>query len=505
MNFEAIKSVICLNLDFGSVLLNVLGIVGLIVVGALIITFIADWLIFIIDDKNGIFFKRKKQDDVEKLPERPKMLEQPAPEPTVTEEKEVVVEPTVDEQIEELSKNNKVDFEKARQEEEELKAKLALNNDGIIAEEETEEDDFDIEAAINKLKQQEQEYKEEKSKEIEERNNIIEEVQEQSNQEVEEPEDEEVDDDFDEEFKKIIEALNKNEEQDEADGIINNEEGVQLSMEEVQDNNVIEEQKPEEVQVEEEPVVEDAQEDFEAEKAALEEEIAKLRQELEDEREKLRQERVEAMEKAATLEGEKELLQQELEKAKQDNATLENAPLLSEQEYLDRLETLKERLKENEKQVRKNKKEFKPLERVKNTLERDKQKLRRREAIVAKQKVVLYGVNNFVDIDEEKAQKLAEDLDLLDGLRMSVQHCEEVMEANKDRYPILEQTYYILKQNNEQIKADIAETEEALRKIREAKEAEADVTVDAVEGTDNNTNNDTTTGSETITNTESNQ
>ena len=65
-----------------------------------------------------------------------------------------------------------------------------------------------------------------------------------------------------------------------------------------------------------------------------------------------------------------------------------------------------------------------------------------------------------------------------------------------------QQTYYILKQNNEQIKADIAETEEALRKIREAKEAEADVTVDAVESTDNKTN---ATGSEADTNTESNQ
>ena len=37
--------------------------------------------------------------------------------------------------------------------------------------------------------------------------------------------------------------------------------------------------------------------------------------------------------------------------------------------------------------------------------EKDKVKLRRKEALVAKQKVVLYGVNNYVDLDKEKAQK----------------------------------------------------------------------------------------------------
>ena len=131
---------------------------------------------------------------------------------------------------------------------------------------------------------------------------------------------------------------------------------------------------------------------------------------------------------------------------------------------------LKDRLKANEKQLRVCKKEYKPLERVNKTLNSDKQKLRRKEAIVAKQKVLLYGVNNYVDIDEEKAKKLAEDLDLLDGLRLSVQHCEEVMNANRDRFPILEQTYKILTETNKQILADIKECEEGLEAIRKAEE-----------------------------------
>lgn len=131
-----------------------------------------------------------------------------------------------------------------------------------------------------------------------------------------------------------------------------------------------------------------------------------------------------------------------------------------------RLEKLKERLKYNEKELKANRKEYMPLARVKKTLERDEQKLRRREAIVARKKVILYGVNNYVDIDEEKAKKLSEDLDLLDGLRLSVQHCEDVMATNKDRYPLLETTNQILVQVNRDLKDDIAEVQEAINNYK---------------------------------------
>lgn len=460
MNFEIVKGITCLNFDFGSVLLNVLGIIGLVVVGAFVITFVADWLIFICDDKNGIFFKRKRQEE-ERLPERPKMLAQPEPEQN---KKVYLEEPSVDAQIEELTKNNRVDFEKARQEEEELKAKVALNNRTAV--EEGDDDLDDIDHAINLLKQQEETYKQNKVKELEERNSIFAEAEKEDDEDLD---DSDLDDFDDEEFKRIMEALNKvDDEDDELDSVINDENGVQMAM----TDEELEPQK-EDSEVVGEPVVIDVtdekqeQAEFEAEKSALEAEIAKLRQELEESRESLIKEREEAAARANNLEDEKIMLEQELEKAKQEHVVTEEVvPMMSEEEYEVRIETLKERLKENEKQLRRSKKEFKPLERVKNTLERDKQKLRRREALVAKQKVVLYGVNNFVDIDEEKAQKLAEDLDLLDGLRMSVQHCEEVMENNKDRYPILEQTYNILSENNAQLRADIEEAEEALAKIK---------------------------------------
>jgi len=128
----------------------------------------------------------------------------------------------------------------------------------------------------------------------------------------------------------------------------------------------------------------------------------------------------------------------------------------------ERLDKLQNRLKINEKDLKANKKEFLPLSRVKKTLEKDQEKLRRREAVIARKKVILYGVNNYVDIDEDKAKKLSEDLDLLDGLRLSVQHCEDVMSANKDRYPILEKTNQILVEVNKDLKDDIAEIQNAI-------------------------------------------
>jgi len=131
-----------------------------------------------------------------------------------------------------------------------------------------------------------------------------------------------------------------------------------------------------------------------------------------------------------------------------------------------RLKVLQARLKANEKDLKTNRKEYLPLARVQKTLQKDQEKLRRREAIVARKKVILYGVNNYVDIDEEKAKKLSEDLDLLDGLRLSVQHCEDVMNANKDRFPILERTNKILVDLNKDLKSDIEEIKKAIEQYK---------------------------------------
>ena len=140
---------------------------------------------------------------------------------------------------------------------------------------------------------------------------------------------------------------------------------------------------------------------------------------------------------------------------------------MTEEECLARLATLEERLKTAKKDYRINQKEYRPLKKIMNELERNQVKLRRKDAVVAKQKVALYGVNNYVDIDKEKAEKLANELELLDGLRLSVQHCEEVIAANKDRYPILEHTNAILEEQIANLEADIETTNAVLAKIRE--------------------------------------
>ena len=164
------------------------------------------------------------------------------------------------------------------------------------------------------------------------------------------------------------------------------------------------------------------------------------------------------------------------EEAKGDVNALASAMTLDELEA--KLAEEQEKLKANEKELRKCKKEFIPLRRVKRTLESDEKKLRRKEALVAKQKVVLYGVNNYADFDEEKAKKLEEDLDLLEGLKLSVQHCEEVMEKNSERYPLLEKIFNLLSSQNTEIKEDIKELQEAIDSLK-ATDTDDDTTADA--------------------------
>ena len=91
---------------------------------------------------------------------------------------------------------------------------------------------------------------------------------------------------------------------------------------------------------------------------------------------------------------------------------------------------------------------------------------------MAKKKVALYGVNNYVDIDKDKAEKLAQELELLEGLKLSVGHCEEVMNANVDRYPILVHTDKILRENIANIESDIETLNKELKVLREKKDSE---------------------------------
>lgn len=212
----------------------------------------------------------------------------------------------------------------------------------------------------------------------------------------------------------------------------------------------------------------------------IEEEPEQTEEESEEAEEDVEPEVEETVEETVEVDEEKEQIKAELEQAKKaleeeraryealatqlQNTEAEEKTVVSgtKEDYEAQKAELEARLKDNEKELKACKKEYIPLAKVNKTLANDEKKLRRKEAIVAKQKVMLYGVNNYEDIDEEKAKKLAEELDLLDGLKLSVQHCHEVMESNKDRFPVLEKMYFILKAQNEQIKADLLEVDNAL-------------------------------------------
>jgi len=132
------------------------------------------------------------------------------------------------------------------------------------------------------------------------------------------------------------------------------------------------------------------------------------------------------------------------------------------EDYQGRLEQLRERLRENEKALRGNNKEFIPLRRIRDTLERDMKLLRKREAIVARQQVLVYGVNNITTLDPERVKKLEQDVQQLTGLQQSVANCEDIMHKNRDRFPTLENLDKVLRGQNRQIRSDIEEYEKAI-------------------------------------------
>ena len=221
------------------------------------------------------------------------------------------------------------------------------------------------------------------------------------------------------------------------------EETVKVIDEEEPEEEVVEEPEIEEEveEVEEEPVVEDNSkyEELEKQIEALKQQVEMKQQENND------------------------LIKQLSEKP----AVVENAPveLGSMEELLAQKQQLEERLKETSRELKQNKKEYVPLARIKKTLAKDEAKLRRREAIVAKKKIMLFGVTNYV-VDEEKEQELSQDLDQLEALRLSVQHCEEVMTENKDRYPLLESANKILKKTVEDLKSDIAVIDQKIEELK---------------------------------------
>ncbi len=458
-------------MSFFDVFLNVLAVLGIIALGAFIIVFLSDLLISVIDNSNGIFFKRKKTNNTPREDySRPKMLKNApeeeyeqityqAPQQPVVQElkreevkqQEVVVTP-VRARAQEQGFDG-IDYEKAREEEQLLARSKAPSKQQVTAEQEKNAERLRI------IEQRRREYEEaQKAKEVvveeeaevdeEDINSIIAEVSKES-------------------VKEIEKEAKLRAEQEAQEKLAKAE---QLAQEKLAKAEQEAEEKLAKAEKETQEKLEKAR--LEAQQEAerkLQEQASQEKQKLSDEIEELKRQLAEANSQVVSL-------TKQIEETPERETIVAGA--LSREEIEEKLVVLRQRLKENEKELSINKKDYMPLRRVNATLESDKKKLRRKEAIVAKQKVLLYGVNNYVDIDEEKAKKLAEDLDLLEGLRLSVQHCEEVMAANKDRFPILEKTNKILKKNVEDIKSDIAELEAELAELDDADDTTDTVDVD---------------------------
>ncbi len=279
----------------------------------------------------------------------------------------------------------------------------------------------------------------------------------------------------------VVENYNPDEEKKVEEVNEEQEEEKEEVKEEVKEEPVQEQEEEEE---EEEDDQDEASEYIRQRRQELMERLARMQQEEEEEKEEnnavdVSQEEEEKEEKEEKEEEEEEVKEEpeqpvvpDITEAKFENAIAAGegeqglAATMTLEEIEAKLADEQAKLKVNEKELRQCKKEFLPLRRVKRTLENDEKKLRRKEALVAKQKVVLYGVNNYADIDEEKAKKLAEDLDLLDGLKLSVQHCEEVMSKNEQRYPLLEQIFNLLSSRNAEIKNNIKKLQEAIEELK---------------------------------------
>ena len=453
--------------------LNILAIIGIIAVGAFIIVFLSDLLISIIDNSNGIFFKRHKNDNGYKeggrTYTRPVLLNKNKEEEhealTYEEKPREFAEKKV-EKVEEkvVEQSHEVDMQKAQEEERLLRGNVNNDRQRFVNERQNDSKPMTPPPAPKPVVAPKPVQKKEEPKE--DIDSIIAEVSKQSLMELSAQEEKE---------KQRIAAQQAEEKTREAEEKVRQADAIVKQAEERA-------QQAEERAQQAEAKTKEAEDRIKLADEKAKEMLAEKEKEIEEKAAELDKKSKETEEKANELQKQIEELQKKIETDKDTIAKLEEeaknkkeevkivevpSAKSTKQEILDRLDVLKQRLKQNEKELSQNKKEYIPLKRVSLTLESDKKKLRRKEAIVAKQKVVLYGVNNYVDIDEEKAKKLAEELDLLEGLRLSVQHCEEVMSQNKDRFPILERTNKILSRTVGEIKEDIASLENQLKEIEE--------------------------------------
>ena len=464
------------------VALQVIAIIAIIAVGAFIIVFLSDLLISIIDDHQGIFFRKNK--GREEMRENTRDFEPTFKNNRVNvaqeepmargfefdfDEAPVKAETKTTTSNNAFAKKNTVNFEEAKKEQE----MIERANQNFFEEEEKEE------VTKEELEQKERMTKlEERNRQLEEELKTKKEAPKESKKEtpkfedlstninkkdLDEMDDDDFDDDSMDDYEKLIKQINQQVKTDFEQKLSGVEAPKQAEKHFMNDIIEDEEDDFDDEEDEEETVEEDNK------YSDLAQELAKLKMQLEQERKQREELKLESKEVAEKLIEEKQALEEALKVKKQDDAEPRKVVVLgNEEEYVLRLEVLEERLRDAKKQLRKNKREFVPLNKIKRTLEKDQIKLRRKEAQVAKQKVALFGVNNS-DIDPVKQAELEQEIDMLEGLKLSVQHCEDVMRENADRYPVLEQTHQILSKNVQMLTSDVESIEAKLKELRKKK------------------------------------
>lgn len=458
-----------------NVILDVLGILAIICLGAFVVVLIGDLILSTFDGHEGVFFHKSKNQNTKKVTYEDTPYSEPAKEvqPTVVPYyQELENQKPVEEEVKKEEVVTSVDFQKAAEEQKMLQSRAMIKEpvkkiveEPMFSEVEDEEEDSELSDAIKEttkialeqialekdLKKQEEDLKrqqeiarlEELQKQEEERKSKKAKKVEKTEPQivyVQVPEKEE--DESIKELKKLRED------------IFTLRRSAFKDLQEVKGAN------------EKNEIKETKREYNRQMKEKLKEldELKLDKDKLDAEKEELLKYKKVALDKESELERvaqEKEQLQREIEEMKQLQETSKK-PYYTKEYYLNKLDSLNAEIKEVEKELRANKREFIPLQRIKKSYDRDQEKLRRKEAIVAKQKIAIYGVKNAANIDPKRKEKLDDEVKVLNELKESVFHCDQVLKQNKDRYPVLEKANKLLTKTYNRLISDIENVKAAI-------------------------------------------
>ena len=448
-------------LEVLNVVLDVLGILAIICLGAFVVVLVGDLILSTFDGHEGVFFRKtKKQNNVEYRNEPQPVKE----EPTVVPYYQTVQRPEPEPEPEPVVKDEvvtSVDFAKAAEEQKMLQSKGFIKEpvkqvveEPMFAEVDAEDDENELAEAIKETTRiaLDQIAMEEEVAKQQSQLAVIDEVKElvKIEEEVKAPEPEII----------YIEAPSPEEDPSVKelkklrDDIFTLRRSAFKDLQEVKDAN--KQNQLEETEREHKRRMKEKLKELD--------ELKLDKDELAAEKEELLKYKNIALDQGSELERiaqENEQLQRKVEELKNAKEVIQK-PYYSREYYVKKLESLEEEIKETEKELRANKREFVPLQRIKKSYDRDQQKLRRKEAIVAKQKIALYGVKSASKIDPKKKEKLDEDVKILNELKESVFHCDQVLKQNKDRYPVLEKANKLLTKTYNRLIADIENVKTAI-------------------------------------------